>query len=108
MHMFVYVPNVRHSIGILIALIAIFHPIPAHAIPPFSPYAPGDTIAPTCAPGSTNCTVQMMHMNADESQVIFNDNGILTGSSTFWFNKTTGALTSTGGILHMHQRQIFR
>lgn len=30
---------------------------PIIAAPPTSPYAPGETLNPTCAPGSANCTV---------------------------------------------------
>src|SRR5262245_30806193 len=29
----------------------------AFAAPPASPYAPGETLSPSCAPGDTNCTV---------------------------------------------------
>src|SRR3989344_3709325 len=34
-----------------------FFPLVVFAAPPTSPYAPGETLEPTCAPGDTNCTV---------------------------------------------------
>ena len=37
--------------------LAAFFPLVVFAAPPTSPYASGETLEPTCAPGDTNCTV---------------------------------------------------
>ena len=42
-------------LGIL--LISFVFVLSARAVPPTSPYLPGETLAPNCSPGETNCTV---------------------------------------------------
>ncbi|MEK7664665.1 MAG: hypothetical protein AAB361_00825, partial [Patescibacteria group bacterium] len=54
----------------------------AFAVPPSSPYGLGETLAPTCAPGDTNCTV------VTPAYFSFGSNNF-SGSGTF---TTTGAI----------------
>lgn len=49
--------NLRVSIFSIAILTGAIYQI-AFAAPPSTPYNPGETIAPTCTPGSSNCTVK--------------------------------------------------
>lgn len=42
---------------ISVFFLLLLFPLSASAAPPTSPYAPGETLAPDCDPGDTNCTV---------------------------------------------------
>ncbi len=67
----------KTGIVILISILAVFTIV--KATPPTSPYAPGDTLDPGCAPGSTNCTV------STASSTWTNSGTYLYPSSTTWF-----------------------
>jgi hypothetical protein len=62
------------SIGFLV----VFAVTVSYATPPGSPYAPGDTLDPSCAPGDSNCYVALP--SGDFSGVI--TDGTLSGSGT--------------------------
>ena len=65
----------------------------AFAAPPGSTYSPGETLAPTCSPGSTNCTVSTTSPAGGDTNVQFNDGGLFGFDTTFSFNKTADRLT---------------
>jgi len=74
---------------------AVFY---AFATPPGSPYAPGETLIPTCAPGSLNCTVTAPAISGANSDITS-----LTGLTTALSVSQggTGAVTfATNGLLY--------
>jgi hypothetical protein len=84
---------------IIIFLGLLFYNI-VKAIPPFSPYSPGETLDPNCSPGDTNCTV-LPSLNGTSTA---GNVGFYIGTTTlsgildfFWdnSNKRLGIGTST-------------
>lgn len=85
----------------------------AYADPPTSPYTPGETLAPTCSPTSTNCTViPALYGTSTLPQgglLFINDtSGTVTAATgSLWWNNAAGQLkvgnipqqTPTGTIL---------
>jgi hypothetical protein len=49
--------NIFIKVGLTILILALMIFAVVKAVPPTSPYNPGETLAPSCAPGDTNCTV---------------------------------------------------
>jgi len=64
--------------------------------PPASPYAPGETLSPNCAPGDTNCTINEALFGPWQS----NSSSIFTTSSNVGINSTSPNydLTSQGSV----------
>lgn len=67
----------KASIATVCILLVILLPSFAHAIPPASPYEPGETTAPACEPNTTNCTVRHYAVSG-----VNNDITSLTGLTT--------------------------
>ena len=81
----------RVLLGAVPALAAcgVFAVMRVFAAPPGSVYTPGETLAPTCAPGDSNCTV-----TAPMATVAPGDSGnVLTSNGTSW----TSAAPAGGG-----------
>ena len=84
---------------IIIFLGLLFYNI-VKAIPPFSPYSPGETLDPNCSPGDTNCTVlPSLNGTSTAGNVGFYiGTTTLSGSLDFFWdnsNKRLGIGTST-------------
>ncbi|MCR4325597.1 MAG: hypothetical protein NUV59_02210 [Patescibacteria group bacterium] len=80
-------------------IVMLFSPALVFAAPPGSPYAPGETLDPACAPGSANCTVTSIQSVANggtgwasvaSGALLYGD-----GSSTL----ATTSVGATGNIL---------
>lgn len=84
---------IKKRLSLALALgIAVFSigAIVVQAVPPTSPYNPGDTLDPACAPGTTNCTVNTIASGSvsvtNGLQILGSDVGLggtLTETSTF-------------------------
>ena len=58
----------------------------ALAVPPTTPYSPGATLDPSCAPGSANCTVSILPVGSD-GYLQFNTGGAFASDAAiFWDN----------------------
>lgn len=79
--------NLFLSLGFLV----LFSVTVSYATPPTSPYNPGDTLDPGCAPGSTNCTVtasgNFVHLSGDET---------IAGTKTFSSDIIVDGLLTVG------------
>lgn len=71
-----------------------------YAIPPTTPYQPGESLDPNCAPGDTNCLVQIIPDQTGESGKLLSTNG----TNTLWVTSVpltdgdkTDVLVSGGG-----------
>jgi hypothetical protein len=91
-------------IGIFLSL--VFYNI-AKAIPPLSPYLPGETLDPSCSPGDPNCTVlpSLTGTSTPGNISFYTGTTTLSGNQAlFWDNNNLrlGIGTSTpAGILHV-------
>ena len=88
------------SILTLVVYLGFFYVIPIFAAPPTSPYAPGETLNPSCSPGDTNCTVQPPVVGSGSAgQVSFFSSASETTSTADFFwdstNKRLGIGTTT-------------
>ncbi len=68
-------------------------PAPALAAPPASPYMPGETLDPSCAPGSSNCTVTSTQSVANGGTGWTN---IVSGTILYGNGSSALATTSAG------------
>ncbi len=70
-------------------------PFTAFASPPASPYAPGETLNPTCSPGDANCTVVASLAGASTSTFVsfYLSSSTVGGDSSFVFNSSTKLLS---------------
>ncbi len=72
----------------------------ALASPPGSKYTPGETLDPSCAPGSTNCTTAspLTAVTGTELDNVFSSSGLLkrTGAGTYTVDTSTYLTSSTG------------
>ena len=66
----------------------------AFATPPSTPYAPGETISPTCTPGSSNCTVKPYAVSGANSDIT-SVSGLTTPLTTL--QGGTGLVSYTAG-----------
>lgn len=64
------------------------------AVPPSSPYLPGESLDPNCAPGDTACSVQIL------PDQIGNAGEFLTtdGATTSWGNVVGESTTASNGL----------
>src|SRR3989344_6994401 len=72
------------------------------AAPPGSPYNPGETLNPSCAPGDANCTVNAPTTGFSTSTFVtfYLSSSTLGGDSSFTFNSSTKLLSiNTSTIL---------
>src|SRR3989344_6674567 len=67
----------------------------ALAPPPGSPYAPGETLDPSCAPGDANCTVSAPVSGSSTSTFVsfYLSSSTLGGNSGFTYTSSTQVLT---------------
>ncbi len=70
----------------------LFSAIISFAAPPSSPYTPGETLDPTCAPGDANCYVE-----SSSGDSFYTDDGALTGNRAIDLDGNT--LSFTGGTV---------
>ncbi len=66
-----------HSAGFLIIGIALSIGLSAFATPPGNKYGPGETSNPTCAPGSSNCSVNLGWEVNTTDGFVFNDTDLV-------------------------------
>ena len=79
-----------YPLGLVASLALVVGVARVIAAPPGSVYTPGETLAPTCAPGDSNCTV-----TAPMAAVTPGDSGnVLTSNGTAW----TSAAPAGGGF----------
>lgn len=72
---------------------------PIFAAPPGSPYAPGETLNPSCAPGDANCTVQAPAVgNGTSTQITFWTTSSTVSSDPNLTWATSSALLSVTGL----------
>lgn len=64
------------------------------AAPPDSPFLPGETLTPTCAPESINCTVATSTVTGNSGEIQFNNNGFLGSDSSLTFNSALNKITA--------------
>ncbi|MFA5933747.1 MAG: hypothetical protein WC795_00775, partial [Candidatus Paceibacterota bacterium] len=83
----------RNTLFLSIAFFAIFSgALTIFAAPPATPYNPGETLDPSCAPGSSNCSVQTLppQTGADAGKFLTTD-----GTTTSWVAVSgSGSVTS--------------
>ena len=92
---------------VLMSIIAILFVVQsAFAVPPASPYVPGDAVLdPTCNPGDVNCFVQTENIyNADDTitgdrRVIGNDNALRFGNPNAGFEDVLSSFDVFSGDL---------
>jgi len=80
---------------ILISFLVIFTIV--KAVPPISPYQPGETLEPNCAPGETNCTVIAPTISNGTANYIpkFTDDTTIANSVIYESENNIGIGTTT-------------
>ncbi|HVY36177.1 MAG TPA: tail fiber domain-containing protein [Candidatus Paceibacterota bacterium] len=83
----------RHRRTILALLVVFFYTITvAYAVPPSTKYQPGETLDPGCAPGDTNCSVEIIpDQTGNSGKYLTTD-----GSSLSW--GAVSAYTASNGL----------
>ena len=76
---------------ILVLVIALWYGGYTRIFAVSSPYAPGATLDPDCAPGDPNCTVQVLPDQTSNGGKILSTNG----TTTTWVTQTGGAFDGT-------------
>ena len=84
------------AVLVLSASVFIFNAI---AAPPTSPYTPGETLAPTCSPGDSNCTITTPAVSGANSDIT-SLTGLTTALSVVQGGTATTSIGSDGSLVY--------
>ncbi len=84
----------RYPLITSLSVLILFGATLTFATPPTSPYTVGETLDPTCAPGSSNCTVTLFPVQTGNSGKYLTTDG----TTASWATISGGGISSLNGL----------